>query len=1377
MKFNKLNLSIITLVLCLSALVSTAQTYTYTGTGNWTNVANWDTYPGTTIGFSETVIINGNATLNTSIDLTGTVLVFGTGTFINSGGNIQINAGGALINTGVFNIENSGTLNISGGGNFNIQGNMANSGTINNTGTIQTLGNIIVENTGIVTNNSIILINSGTINNTGTITNSNSFIVSNTGILNNNTGGSITNTSTLYNGTVLNNTGIVNNQSGGTFNNEGTLNNNTDGIVNNTGVIEDTGIIINLGTLSGQNISHTGDFSNAGTLNPGNTTGTYIFTNNYTQLSTAILATEIESTSNFDAVTVTGTVNLSGTLKVSLLNGYTPSYGDSFTIVTAGSISGTFSTLDLATNIPVNSQWHIRYTTTEVILELIPITYTYTGTGNWTTTANWSPIYPGTIINTVETVVINGNVSITSGIIENNGLITNTAGATISLTSSASFVNTTGAILTNEGIINLNQSDIVSALTNQGTLNNTTGEIIVDALFEEYLINSVGGIINNTGSITTVHGYLNNAGGIINNNTGGTITTGTGSSGMRNTAGGILNNTTGGLIVNANLWNNQSTINNIGIIENNNNLTNNGTIIDNGTITNNNELAGVNTAHTGDFSNSGILSPGNSANSFGTYTFTNNYTHESTAILTTEIISATSFDVVTVTGTANLSGTLEVNIPLSNTVVIGDTFTIVTAGNISGTFSTLDLATNIPTNSQWYIRYTTTEVILELIPITYTYTGTGNWTTTANWSPLYPGTTINTVETVVINGNVSITSGIIENNGLITNTSEATISLTSNASFVNTTGAILTNEGIINLNQSDFVSALINQGTLNNNTTGEVIIDGFTEEYLINSVGGIINNTGGITTIVGYLNNAGGIINNNTDGTITIGTGASGMRNTAGGILNNNTDGLIVSANLLNEQGILNNTGIIENSNGLSNGVNAILNNYNTINNNGTIENYSTGTINNYSVINNNDIIIDFATLINHPGGILNNNNILSGDNNINHASNYSNIGILSPGFGNNMFSYGTYNFHANYTHESTATLKTGVLNISTFDIVNVTGTATLNGTLEVNLSPSYTPNVGDTFTILTASSISGTFDTLVLPLNSSWKVNYTSTAVVLEVTTPVSLSAKVMLQGAALNPITGEENLMRDDLRAATLIPTTSPYPDMLSCAATVFNTGGTTGTGSIADDIVDWVQVELRDATTNTVVLSRQSALIQRDGDIVSTDGISTLTFNVPSSNYFIVIKHRNHLGIITLNTVALTAAVTTIDFTDANNQITFGTDAQTTFGMPSGIVAMWAGDANGDGRLNYLGAQSEIPAIRSQVFNDPNNSVFGGPPVGTYESLAYKETDINMDGLTVYLGVESDVLNVRNNIFNNPSNSVFGGPPVATYLFVQQLPEGAN
>ncbi len=270
--------------------------------------------------------------------------------------------------------------------------------------------------------------------------------------------------------------------------------------------------------------------------------------------------------------------------------------------------------------------------------------------------------------------------------------------------------------------------------------------------------------------------------------------------------------------------------------------------------------------------------------------------------------------------------------------------------------------------------------------------------------------------------------------------------------------------------------------------------------------------------------------------------------------------------------------------------------------------------------------------------------------------------------------------------------------------------------------------------------------------------------------TTDYTLAIDVYLQGAAINPNTGEETLMRDDLRVAGLLPTTSPY-NTETCDSTVFDVTG-------SDAIVDWVWIELRDTVDQTVISASRSALLQRDGDVVDVDGTSHLTFSLEQDAYYVAIKHRNHLGVMhDTSPLFFSDATTTIDFTDANNQITYGTNAQTTFGMPSGVAAMWAGDANGDGRLNYSGALSDVPGMRSQVFNDPDNSVFGGPPVASYPSQGYNGTDVDMDGVTVYSGASSDVLYVRNNIFNNPSNSVFGGPPTSTYVFIQQLPEGAN
>ncbi|MBC8754666.1 matrixin family metalloprotease [Kordia sp. YSTF-M3] len=259
---------------------------------------------------------------------------------------------------------------------------------------------------------------------------------------------------------------------------------------------------------------------------------------------------------------------------------------------------------------------------------------------------------------------------------------------------------------------------------------------------------------------------------------------------------------------------------------------------------------------------------------------------------------------------------------------------------------------------------------------------------------------------------------------------------------------------------------------------------------------------------------------------------------------------------------------------------------------------------------------------------------------------------------------------------------------------------------------------------------------------------------------TEYTVAIDVFLQGAALNPNTGEENLMRDDLRVAGLIPTTSPYTDGLTCEATVFDTTGN-------DAIVDWILIEVRDATDNTIVVHSQSALLQRDGDVVDVDGVSDVTLTLDSDTYYIAVQHRNHLGVMTATAVTLISG--SINFTDANAEITYGSNAQTSSGMPSDVIAMWAGDCNEDNSLQYSGTSPDTPNILSAVLNDAGN--FLNFP--TYSITAYNTNDANMDGIIQYSGTNPDTPFVLQNVLAHPSN--FLG--FSTYQIIEQLPENTS
>lgn len=131
-------------------------------------------------------------------------------------------------------------------------------------------------------------------------------------------------------------------------------------------------------------------------------------------------------------------------------------------------------------------------------------------------------------------------------------------------------------------------------------------------------------------------------------------------------------------------------------------------------------------------------------------------------------------------------------------------------------------------------------------------------------------------------------------------------------------------------------------------------------------------------------------------------------------------------------------------------------------------------------------------------------------------------------------------------------------------------------------------------------------------------------------------MAIKVYLQGS----YNGKG--LNTTLKTNELIPTAEPYSDI-----TAFQHIGKGGGEAIIsnalentgiDEIVDWVFVELKDRVDNQTVVATRSGLLQRDGDVVGVDDFSPLEFDVASDDYYVVVKHRNHLGIMNAMTVTL-------------------------------------------------------------------------------------------------------------------------------------------
>jgi uncharacterized repeat protein (TIGR01451 family) len=273
-----------------------------------------------------------------------------------------------------------------------------------------------------------------------------------------------------------------------------------------------------------------------------------------------------------------------------------------------------------------------------------------------------------------------------------------------------------------------------------------------------------------------------------------------------------------------------------------------------------------------------------------------------------------------------------------------------------------------------------------------------------------------------------------------------------------------------------------------------------------------------------------------------------------------------------------------------------------------------------------------------------------------------------------------------------------------------------------------------------------------------------------------LQLLPKVYLQGALFgvtfsNPPanTVVDPLMRDELRTKNLIPLTSPYgfwnPTLPAntIAPAVLTVSG-------PDAIVDWVFVELRSAADPTVIVSSRSALLQRDGDIVELDGTSPIQVRAASSQaYFVAVRHRNHLAVMTASPITLTPSGVVVDFRQPATP-TFVKGPAAIHQAQVVVVqgrAMWAGNALRDNVVIYQGTNNDVNVVAQQVINAPANTF----KLPFFILKGYFSGDINMNGEVIFQGTRNDVEFIYQNVIkNHPGNGLKDN----FFIIQQQLPE---
>ncbi len=303
-----------------------------------------------------------------------------------------------------------------------------------------------------------------------------------------------------------------------------------------------------------------------------------------------------------------------------------------------------------------------------------------------------------------------------------------------------------------------------------------------------------------------------------------------------------------------------------------------------------------------------------------------------------------------------------------------------------------------------------------------------------------------------------------------------------------------------------------------------------------------------------------------------------------------------------------------------------------------------------------------------------------------------------------------------------------------------------------------------------------------------------------------VVLDINVKLQGAMpdLGFDTGENNLMDDNLRKSNLLPIKSPYEDFkvrndstgniepafvhimrdsvaeevpMSEASKVF---GDMGYKEDKTDnaVVDWVFVEIRDGSKLDSVVTTRAALLQRDGDVrdhrvfddprrMDEDGYSYLTFDSTlAGDYYVVVRHRNHLGVMTNTAGLYSPIVTRVDFTDKDFNA-LGIHSQR-MNFDSTEQYMWAGDVTSDRKIIYQGPGNDIDDMFFRVIGHEDNQVDN---LDNFIVPGYYRTDYNLDGKSIFQGPNNDrQMLIFQSILQFPDNKV---KFLANYVILEQLP----
>lgn len=280
-------------------------------------------------------------------------------------------------------------------------------------------------------------------------------------------------------------------------------------------------------------------------------------------------------------------------------------------------------------------------------------------------------------------------------------------------------------------------------------------------------------------------------------------------------------------------------------------------------------------------------------------------------------------------------------------------------------------------------------------------------------------------------------------------------------------------------------------------------------------------------------------------------------------------------------------------------------------------------------------------------------------------------------------------------------------------------GTAGTVGSVPKNKDIDTTHSTKSVFLTMT------TYNAIIADANGSDTLVQTATAhntETIEIRLPWNwLDIRLFLQGA-YDSTSGN---MRTDLRTQNLLPAQHPYgADILPNREVELPNG-----------VVDWVLLELRAANNPSPsgIISRQAVWLMSDGSLRDTRNGGGVYMMAKAGDYYLVVKHRNHLAVMSSTPLSLTGndQIPVSYYFHTENEMAFGTNAQAYLG--NNAYGLMAGDANADGELNYDGTDNDHQHLINLIndASDPTQTVSNG----------YCPEDTNLDGKVKISGAGND------------------------------------